>query len=167
MAGAHGRATPFLVHQDKTSTVPVLGKPKKVKKSDKSVRDNECILDEAFDRLQDSIDHLTVTTECKECSGHYRSGRSSSCPYKQNPPFKPMITRWQWNRYSQSSPPFHRNHSYQPAQYQHNRFPAHSRGTNRYRSDRYSDGHRGFQFDKSPIGRKPQVASKTCDQDRD
>ena len=78
-----------------------------------------------------------------------------------------MITRCQWNRYSQSSPPFCRNRSYQPARYQHNRFPAHSRGYNRYRSDRYSDGHRGFQFDKSPRGRKPRVASKTRNQDHD
>ena len=167
MAGAHSRATPFLVHQDKTSTVPVSGKPKKVTKSDKSVCDNECVLDDAFDRLQDSIDHLTVMTECKERNGRYHSGKSSSCPYKQNPPFKPMIMRCQWNRYSHSSPPFHRNHSYQPAWYQHNRFPAHSRGYNRYCSDHYSGGHRGFQFDKSPRGRKPRVASKTCDQDRD
>ena len=167
MAGAHGRATPFSVHQDKTSTVPVSGKPKKVKKSDKSVRDDECILDEAFDRLQDSIDHLTVMTERKERNGRYHPGRSSSHPYKRNPPFKPMITRRQWNCYSHSSPPFYRNRSYQPARYQHNRFPAHSRGSNRYRSDCYSDGHRGFQFEKSPRGRKPQVASKTCDQDHD
>ena len=82
MAGAHSGATPFPVHQDKTSTVPVLGKPKKVTKSDKSVRDDECILDEAFDRLQDSIDHFTVMTECKECNGRYCPGRSSSHPYK-------------------------------------------------------------------------------------
>ena len=149
------------MHQDKTSTVPVSGKPKKVKKS-KSVRDDECILDEAFDRLQDSIDHLTVMTEHKECNGHYSPGRSSPRPYKRNPPF-----RHQWNHYSHSSPPFCRNRSYQPAQYQHNRFPANSRGSNRYHSDHYSDGHRGFQFDKSPRGRKPQVASKTRDQDRD
>ena len=167
MAGAHSGATPFSVHQDKTSTVPVLGKPKKVMKSDKSVHYDECVLNEAFDRLQDSIDHLTVMTEHKECNGRYRPGRSSSRPYKQNPPFKPMIMRCQWNCYSHSSPPFHRNHSYQPAQYQHNRFPAHSRGSNRYHSDHYSDGHRGFQFDKSPRGRKPQVASKTRDQDCD
>ena len=78
-----------------------------------------------------------------------------------------MITRWQRNCYSQSSPPFHRNHFYQPARYQHNRFPAHSRGSNRYCSNCYSDGHRGFKFDKSPRGRKSQVASKTHDQDRD
>ena len=134
MAGAHSGATPFSVHQDKTSTVPVSGKPKKVKKSDKSVCDDKCILDEAFDRLQDSIDHLTIMTECKECNGRYHPGRSGSCPYKRHPPFKPMITRQQRNRYSQSSPPFHRNRSYQPAQYQHNRFPAHSRGSNIYRS---------------------------------
>ena len=126
-----------------------------------------CVLDDAFDRLQDSIDHFTVMTEHKEHNGCYRPGRSSSHPYKQNPPFKPMITRRQWNCYSQSSPPFRRNHSYQPARYQHNRFPAHSRGYNRYCSDHYSDGHQGFQFDKSPRGRKPRVASKTCDQDHD
>ena len=167
MTGAHSGATPFLVHQDKSSTVPVSGKPKKVTKCDKPVHDNECVLDDAFDRLQDSIVHLTIMTEHKEHNGCYRPGRSSSRPYKQNPPFKPMITRHQWNRYSQSSPPFCRNRSYQPTWYQHNRFPAHSRGYNRYRSDRYSDGHRGFQFDKSPRGRKPRVASKTHDQDRD
>ena len=167
MAGAHSGATPFSVHQDKASTVPVSGKPKKMMKSDKPVRDDECVLDDAFDRLQDSIDHLTVMTERKERNGHYRPGRSSSRPYKQNPPFKPMIMRRQLNRYSQSSPPFHRNCSYQPTRYQHNRFPAHSRGYNRYRSDRYSDGYQGFQFDKSPRGRKPRVASKTCDQDHD
>ena len=141
MTGAHRRATPFSVHQDKSSTVPVSGKPKKVTKCDKPVCDNESILDDAFDRLQDSIDHLTVMTERKEHNGRYRPGRSSSRPYKQNPPFKPMITRHQWNHYSQSSPPFRRNRSYQPAWYQHNRFPAHSRGYNRYRSDHYSDGH--------------------------
>ena len=167
MAEAHSGATPFSIHQDKTSIVPVLGQPKKVTKSDKSVRDDKCILDEAFDRLQDSINHLTIMAECKECNGRYHPGRSSSRPYKQNPPLKPMITRRQRNRYSHSSPPFHRNRSYQPARYQHNRFPAHSRGSNRYRSDHYSDGHRGFQFDKSPRGRKPRVTSKTCDQDRD
>ena len=82
MAGAHSGAIPFSEHQDKTSTVPVSEKPKKVKKSDKSVCDDECILDEAFDRLQDSIDHLTFMTECKECNGCYCPGRSSSCPYK-------------------------------------------------------------------------------------
>ena len=65
MTGAHSGATPFLVHQAKSSTVPVSGKPKKVMKCDKPVRDNECILDDAFDRLQDSIDHLTIMTESK------------------------------------------------------------------------------------------------------
>ena len=109
IVGAHSRATPFSVHQDKSSTVPVSGKPKKVTKCDKPVHHNECVLDDAFDRLQDSINHLTVMTERKDCNGHYCPGR-----YKRNPPFKPMITRCQWNRYSQSSPPFHRNHSYQP-----------------------------------------------------
>ena len=77
-----------------------------------------------------------------------------------------MITRWQRNRYSQSSPPFRRTRFYPPARYQNNRF-AHNRGSNRYRNNRYSDGRRGFQFDKSPRGRKPCVASKTLDQDRD
>ena len=81
MAGAHSGATPFSVHQDKTSTVPVSGKPK-VTKSDKSVCDNECVLNDAFDRLQDSIDHLTIMMEHKECNGRYRPGRSSSHPYK-------------------------------------------------------------------------------------
>ena len=163
MAGAHSGATPFSVHQDKSSTVPVSGKPKKVMKCDKPVHHNECVLDDAFDRLKDSLNHLTVMTERKDGNGHYRPGRSSSRPYKRNPPFKPMITRCQWNRYSQSSSPFHRNHSYQPTRYQHNRFPAHSRGYNRYHSDHYSGGHQGFQFDKSPRGRKPRVASKTHD----
>ena len=167
MAGAHSRATPFSVHQEKPSAVPVSQKNKKEKKSDKSVNDDGCILNEAFDRLQDSIDHLNIMTEQKEQNGRYRPSRSGSRPYKQNPPFKPMITRWQRNRYSQSSPPFRRARFYLPAQYQHNRFPAHNRGSNRYRNDRYSDGCRGFQFDKSPRGRKPQVASKTPDQDRD
>ena len=37
----------------------------------------------------------------------------------------------------------------------------------RYRNDRYSGGRRDFKFDKSPRGRKPRVASKTPDQDRD
>ena len=66
MTGTHSGATPFLVHQDKSSTVPILGKPKKVTKCDKPVHDNECVLNDAFDRLQDSIDHLTVMTERKE-----------------------------------------------------------------------------------------------------
>ena len=82
MAGAHSGATPFSVHQDKTSTVPVSGKPKKGKKSDKSICDDECILDEAFDRLQDSIDHLTVMMERKERNGPYCPSRSDSRPYK-------------------------------------------------------------------------------------
>ena len=167
MAGAHSGATPFSVHQEKPSAVPISQKPKKEKKSDKSIRDDDCIFDEAFDRLQDSIDHLTVMTEWKEPNGRYHLSWSSPCPYKQNPPFKPMITRQQRNRYSQSRPPFCRNQFYLPARYQHNRFPAHNRGSNRYRNDHYSDGHRGFQFDKSPRGRKPRVASKTPDQDRD
>ena len=78
-----------------------------------------------------------------------------------------MITRWHRNRYSHSSPPFHRTHFYLPARYQQNRFSAQNRGSTRYCNDRYSDGRRGFQFDKSPRGRKPRVASKTPDQDRD
>ena len=85
MTGAHSRATPFSVYQDKSSTVPVLGKPKKVTKCDKPVCDNECILDDAFDRLQDSIDHLTVMTECKERNGRYCPGRSSSRPLQAKP----------------------------------------------------------------------------------
>ena len=155
MTGAHSGATPFSVHQEKTFIVPVSRKPKKEKKTDKAIRDEECLLDEAFDRLQDSIDHLTVMTEQKERNGRYCPNRSGSCPYKRNAPFKPMITRQQRSQYSQSSPPFHRHHFYSSAQYQNNRYPAHNRGSNRYRDDHYSDAHRGFQFDKSPRGRKP------------
>ena len=166
MPAVHSGATPFSVHQEKTSAVPVSRKSKKERKSDKSICDDESVLNEAFDRLQDSIDHLTMMTEQKECNGCYHLSRSGSRPYKRNPPLKPMITRWQRNRYSQSSTPFHRTCFYPPAQYQHNRFPAHNRGSNRYHNDCYSDGCRGFQFDKSPRGRKPRVASKTLDQDR-
>ena len=66
MARAHGGATPFSVHQDKPSAVPVSQKSKKGKKPDKTSREDENLLDEAFDRLQDSIDHLTVMTERKD-----------------------------------------------------------------------------------------------------
>ena len=66
VAGAHGGATPFSVHQEKPSAVPVSQKTKKGKKPDKISREDENLLDEAFDRLQDSIDHLTVMTERKD-----------------------------------------------------------------------------------------------------
>ena len=66
VAGAHGEASPFSVHQDKPSAVPVSQKIKKEQKPDKASREDENLLDEAFDRLQDSIDHLTVMTERKE-----------------------------------------------------------------------------------------------------
>ena len=167
MPATHSGATPFSAHQEKSPTVPVSRKSKKERQPDKSTRNDESVLDEAFDRLQDSIDHLTVMTERKERNGRYRPNRSGSRPYKRNPPFKPMITRRQRNRYSQSSPPFRRHRFYPPARYDNNRFQARNRGSNRYRNDRYSDGRRGFQFDKSPRGRKPRVASKTLDQDRD
>ena len=93
MASAHSGATPFSVHQEKTSVVLVSQKPKKEKKADKAIHDEECLLDEAFNRLQDSIDHLTVMTEQKERNGCYRPNRSGSHPSKRNAPFKPMITR--------------------------------------------------------------------------
>ena len=114
MPAAHSGATPFSVHQEKTSAVPVSRKSKE-RQSDKSTRNDESVLDEAFDRLQDSIDHLTLMTERKERNGRYRPSRSGSRPYKRYPPFKPMITRQQRNRYSQSSPPFRRHRFYPPA----------------------------------------------------
>ena len=114
MPAAHSGATPFSVHKEKTSAVPVSQKSKE-RQSDKSTGNDESVLDEAFDRLQDSIDHLTVMTERKEHNGRYRPSRSGSRPYKRNPPFKPMITRRQRNRYSQSSPPFRRHRFYLPA----------------------------------------------------
>ena len=60
-----------------------------------------------------------------------------------------------------------RSRSYPPERYQQHRSSAPYRGSSRYRNDRYSSGRRDFKFDKSPHGRKPQVASKTPDQDRD
>ena len=167
MAGAHGGATPFSVHQDKPSAVPVLQKSKKGKKPDKTSREDENLLDEAFDRLQDSIDHLTVMTECKDRNGRFRPSRSGSRPYRCHPPFKPTISRRHKNYYRNSNPPFRRSRSYPPERYQEHQSSAPYRGSNRYRNDRYSGGRRDFKFDKSPRGRKPRVASKTPDQDRD
>ena len=66
VAGAHGGASPFSVHQDKPSAVPISQTTKEGKKPDKASKKDENLLDEAFDRLQDSIDHLTVMTERKE-----------------------------------------------------------------------------------------------------
>ena len=167
MAGAHGGATPFSVHQEKPSAVPVSQKTKKGKKPDKTSREDENLLDEAFDRLQDSIDHLTVMTERKDRNGRFRPSRSGSRPYRRRPPFKPTISRRHKNYYHNSNPPFRRSRSYPPERYQEHRSSAPYRGSNRYRNDRYSGGRRDFKFDKSPRGRKPRVASKTPDQDGD
>ena len=125
------------------------------------------MLDEAFDRLQDSIDHLTVMTERKDRNGRFHPSRSGSRPYRHHPPFKPTISRQHKNYYRNPNPPFRRSHSYPPERYQEHRSSAPYRGSNRYRNDRYSGGRRDFKFDKSPHGRKPRLASKTPDQDHD
>ena len=155
VAGAHGGAAPFSVHQDKPSAVPISQTTKKGKKPEKASLEDENLLDETFDRLQDSIDHLTVMTERKERNGRFRPSRSGSCPYKRHPPFKPMISRWHKNYYRNSNAPFRRSRSYPPERYQQHRSSAPYRGSNRYRNDRYSSGRRDFKFDKSPHGRKP------------
>ena len=111
MAGAHGGETPFSVNQDKPSVVPVSQKTKKGKKPDKASCEDESLLDEAFDRLQDSIDHLTVMTERKEHNRRFCLSWSGFRQYKRNPPFKPMITLWHRNHFSHSKPPFHRSRS--------------------------------------------------------
>ena len=92
VAGAHGGATPFSVHQDKPSAVPVSQKTKKGKKPDKTSREDENLLDEAFDRLQDSIDHLTAMTEHRARNGRFCPSRSGSRPYRRHLPFKPTIS---------------------------------------------------------------------------
>ena len=147
--------------------MPVLQKTKKGKKPDKASQEDENLLYEAFDRLQDSIDHLTVMTERKDRNGRFRPSQSGSRPYKRHPPFKPKISRRHKNYYGNSNPPLRRSRSYPPERYQQHRSSAPYRGSNRYRNDRYSGGRRDFKFDKSPRGRKPRVASKTPDQDRD
>ena len=92
---------------------------------------------------------------------------AGSCPYRHHPPFKPTISRRHKNYYLNSNPPFRRSRSYPPERYPEHRSSAPYSGSNRYCNDRYSGGRRDFKFDKSPRGRKPRVASKTPDQDRD
>ena len=79
------------------------------------------------------------------------------------------MTRRQFNRtYHENGPPRqygrYNNYDRRPGRYQ---------SYNRYSGNRYTDGYRnrsnwsrGFKYDRSPRGRKPRVASRTPDQDR-
>ena len=163
--GAAGGASPFSAHQDQeplappaTSQWPFDGVtfPRKPKLAEISR-----IQEDQMDRLEDTIERLAVMTDRKEKNGMYRNhDRSRGC---KRPPFKPTITRHQQGCFSSSAPPprkrerfFHREPS---------RGFTHNNSCGRYPS--YGCPYNHFiKFDHSPQTRKPRVASRTPDQDR-
>ena len=172
LAAAPVGASPFSVHQDDSPTLPVSRRPKPnsgpVPQNCAHNRDLVETVARIGEQVQE-LGHFAAMSDGRGRGGHFRPNRSGARPYRRNPPFKPMVTRHQRNRYSHSSPPFRRNRYSPQTQYRPNpRYQGYSRGySQQYGRGRYSGGRRDFQFDKSPRGRKPRVASKTPDQDRD
>ena len=169
LPAAHVGATPFSIHQDKSHVVPVTQGPKPKNEADEHDYVHTSDLVESVARFGESVNRLAAMSDGKGRGRQFRPNRTSARLYRRNPPFKPMVTRHHRNRYNQSGPPFCRNrfHS-QPPFRNNNQYRGNQRGYFRnYSRERFSDRRRNFQFDKSPHGRKPRVASRTQDQDRD
>ena len=169
LPAAHVGATPFSIHQDKSHVVLVTQGVKSKNESDEHDCAHTSDLVETVARFGESVNRLAAMSDGKSRGRQFCPNRTSVCPYRRNPPFKPMVTRHHWNRYNQSGPPFCRNRFYsQPPFRNNNWYRGNQRGYFRnYSRERFSDRRRNFQFDKSPRGRKPRVASRTQDQDHD
>ena len=168
VGAAMAGATPFSAHQETTPVVHVTGAAETSKRSPKPKRQEQVEYDDSFDRLDDQIERLTAITDRRERNGRYRPNNRSDTVRKP-PPFKPRVTRRQFNRTYHDNGPQRQYGRYN----NYDRRPGRYQSYNRYNGNRYTDGYRnrsnwsrGFKYDRSPRGRKPRVASRTPDQDR-